>query len=180
MSEIWKEVLGFEGAYEVSNTGRFRSLDRWVDFSDGRRRFFRGRDLKLKLNKDGYPLVLLSAGMERKKWCLAHIVVARAFLGSCPEGQETRHLDGAPANIKVDNLEYGTRSLNHADKMLHGTSLFGASHPAAHIPNVTVASIKRDKGTITEIAARHGVSRTHAWNIRAGLRRDSLSELLAQ
>ena len=180
MNEEWRAVPEFEGMYEVSNIGNFRSLDRWVDFSDGRRRFFEGRPCKLKINIDGYPLVLLSAGMARKKWHLAHVIVARVFVGLCPDGQETRHLDGVPAHIAVANLAYGTRARNSADKMIHRTMPFGETHHSAHVPAVVIEAIKADQGTVTEIAERHGVSRTHAWNIRAGLRRDSLSEMLAR
>lgn len=179
MIEEWRPVPDYEGLYEVSNLGRFRSIDRWVDFADGRRRFFAGRDLKLKINRDGYPLVLFSAGMARKAWRLAHTVVARAFLGPCPEGLETCHKDGVHAHISVDNLRYGTRVSNHSDKMLHGTSNFGATHHAAHLAQDVVADIRAAKGTITEIADRFGVSRTHAWNIRARKRRHSLSEMLS-
>ena len=179
MSEIWRPVAGYEGLYEVSNLGNFRSVDRWVDFADGRRRFFEGRPLKLKINADGYPLVLLSAGMARKKWRLAHIQVTAAFIGPCPDGKETCHNDGVPTNIAASNLRYDTRSRNHADKMIHGTAAFGSKHHSAHIPDETVAAIRDANGTITEIADRFGVSRTHAWNVRNGKRRDSLSEKLS-
>lgn len=179
MSEIWRPVVGYEGLYEVSNLGNFRSIDRWVVFADGRRRFFEGRPLKLKPNVDGYPLVLLSAGMARKKWRLAHVEVAAAFLGPCPSGSETCHNDGVRVNISASNLRYGTRSSNCADRIVHGTALFGATHPSARVPDETVAAIRDANGTITEIADRFGVSRTHAWNVRNGKRRDSLSEKLS-
>ena len=179
MIETWRQVVGFEGYYEVSNLGNFRSIDRWVDFADGRRRFFRGQPLKQKLNSKGYRVVALSAGIARKKWRLAHVQVAAAFLGPCPEGQEVCHKDGVPKNIEAANLRYGTRASNHADKIVHGTALFGATHPSARVPDETVAAIRDANGTITEIADRFGVSRTHAWNVRNGKRRDSLSEKLS-
>lgn len=178
-SEKWAAVPDFEGMYEVSDHGNFRSLDRWVVFSDGRRRFFKGAPLRLKINRDGYPLVLLSAGMARKKWHLAHVIVAKVFLGPCPADYETCHDDGVPAHICATNLYYGTRARNNADRMAHGTAFFGEMHPSAHLSDEVVEDIRRASGTITEIAERFGVSRTHAWNIRAGKRRDSLSEMFA-
>ena len=41
MEEVWKEVEGYEGIYEVSSKGRFRSLDRYVEYSDGRKPVFK-------------------------------------------------------------------------------------------------------------------------------------------
>ena len=49
MEEIWKDVQGFEGRYQVSNMGRVRSLDRWS--LNERPRFIKGMMLKPSLNK---------------------------------------------------------------------------------------------------------------------------------
>ena len=48
-----------------------------------------------------------------------HRLVLEAFVGPMPEAMETRHLDGNPANNCLDNLRYGTRAENEADKRLH-------------------------------------------------------------
>lgn len=44
--EIWKEIKGYEGYYEVSNLGRFRSMDRIIIFKDGRKVFYKGKKYK--------------------------------------------------------------------------------------------------------------------------------------
>ena len=182
MTEEWRAVPGFEGFYEVSDQGRFRSLDRVVHFADGRRRFYRGKPLRFKLHASGYYYVSLSKGRgqdgKKRRWFIAHVMVAAAFLGPCPEGMETCHKDGIPTNIATDNLRYDTRSGNHADKMIHGTSMYGEKHPGAKYSAEQVSAIRAADGTITEIAERFGVSRTHAWNIRNDKRRSSLSEML--
>jgi hypothetical protein len=49
-----------------------------------------------------------------------HVLVAAAFLGPCPDGQEVRHLDGDKLNNCLDNLIYGTRSENNLDTVRHG------------------------------------------------------------
>ena len=43
MKEVWKEIKNYEGYYEVSNFGRFRSMDRVLTYSDGRTRFYKGK-----------------------------------------------------------------------------------------------------------------------------------------
>lgn len=62
-----------------------------------------------------------------------HQVVARAFLGECPPGQETRHLNGDPKDNRLENLAYGTRSENVLDSVRHGTYR-NANREKTHCP----------------------------------------------
>jgi hypothetical protein len=50
-----------------------------------------------------------------------HLLVAEAFIGPKPEGQQTRHRDGNPDNNQATNLHYGTRGDNQRDSVEHGT-----------------------------------------------------------
>jgi hypothetical protein len=50
-----------------------------------------------------------------------HVLVAEVFIGPCPEGMETRHINGNPGDCRAVNLEYGTRSQNAEDSKRHGT-----------------------------------------------------------
>lgn len=61
MTETWKPIPGYEGLYEVSDHGRVRSLDRVVEFSDGRLRFQRGTDLKPNMRSRYWTVALSSA-----------------------------------------------------------------------------------------------------------------------
>lgn len=102
--EVWKPVNGFEGYYEVSNHGRIRRIA-------GYQSTYKGRLLSLSPNSTGYPQITLSRPGKRKKM-FVHRVVARAFLGPCPEGCEVNHIDGDKANNFASNLEYVTPSEN--------------------------------------------------------------------
>ena len=170
--ERWRPVPDWEGLYEVSDKGRVRSVDRVVQFADGRTRRYRGRVLKLKLNVHGYPLAPLCRG-EVKRWALVHRLVLTAFVGPCPAEQEGCHNDGDPTNAKLRNLRWDTRKANHADKRKHGTMLCGATHPSAIYDDRLVKRVIAAKGTATidQLAARFGLSRTHIWNIQNGKRR---------
>ena len=59
--EEWKNIdeNGFEGYYQISNLGRVRSVDRLIIGKDGRRRFYTGKLLTQKSDKDGYKYVIL-------------------------------------------------------------------------------------------------------------------------
>lgn len=168
--ELWKPVVGYEGYYEVSSEGRVRSVTRTIHFADGRVRTFKGRLLKQKKHRYGYPLVTLCRGMANKKWRLVHVLVMRAFKGPCPPGLEVCHNE-LGCSPKLSGLRYDTRKNNFADKHRHGTYVCGIKHHSAHILPRQVRSIQKATGTISNIAARFGVSRTHAWNVRNGKRR---------
>ena len=71
MEEIWKDILGYEGIYQVSNLGRIRSVDRVVLYSSGKKVFMRGNNLKLRYNNSGYLYVVLSKN-QTKSFFLVH------------------------------------------------------------------------------------------------------------
>ena len=55
-SEIWKDVVGYEGAYQISSIGNVRSLDREIIDSKGRKYKIKGKDKSLITEKDGYKV----------------------------------------------------------------------------------------------------------------------------
>lgn len=118
MSEVWKDIPGYEGKYQASDQGRIRSVDRYVRCAHGAHRLMRGRVLKPASSKyDPHLTVVLG---HRKNGSSVHKLVASAFLGPCPSGQEVRHLDGNPQNNNITNLAYGTRTENICDVMRIG------------------------------------------------------------
>jgi len=104
--EDWRDVVGFEGKYQVSNTGRVKSFARG-----------NARVLKPGLTSVGYPSVVLGRGNTN----LVHSLVAEAFIGPRPAGHEVLHGDGTRDNNVLSNLRYGTRAENLADSKAHGT-----------------------------------------------------------
>lgn len=118
-SEEWRPVVGFEGLYEVSDHGRVRSLDHFVDLSNGRRRRAPGRVLK-PWDSEGYPKVGLTFE-GRKRRALVHVLVLEAFVGARPEGAACCHNDGNRQNSRLSNLRWGTYSENNFDLVRHGT-----------------------------------------------------------
>lgn len=113
--EIWRDVVGYEGIYQVSNLGRVRSVDRL----DRKNRLVKGRLIKTpKIN--GYPSFALHKDGKRITTAV-HIQVAAAFIGPRPHGHQVAHNDGNPGNPSLRNLRYATPRENNADKHLHGT-----------------------------------------------------------
>ncbi len=121
MTEEWRPVIGYEGLYEVSDLGRVRSLDRVVLRSNGAPHPWKGQILKPSAHpKNGHLSVRLYQS-DRGRTLEVHRLVGEAFLGPLPPGRETRHFDGDPANNRVRNLVYGTKSENNDDRVRHGT-----------------------------------------------------------
>jgi len=119
MKENWKDVVGYEGMYQVSDLGRVRSLDRVVNDCVGRTRRSKGRVLTPGVMSSGYLLVVLCVTSTQTSH-LVHRLVASAFLGPCPEGHEVRHGPTGKHDNRAKNLQYGTRSDNYKDKIRDG------------------------------------------------------------
>lgn len=127
--EQWRPVVGYEGAYEVSDLGRVRSLDRITD----RGRRWRGRLMTPATMPAGYQVVTLwRDGAQRTH--LVHRLVLTAFVGPQSARTEVRHGDGDPANNALTNLAWGTHSENQHDQVAHGTHHHAAKDrcPAGH------------------------------------------------
>lgn len=118
--EEWRPIAGYEGIYEVSNLGRVRSLDRYVDtvtvLGEPLKRFCKGRVLKLFDDTKGYMHIMLHNG-GNYKIKLVHRLVAQTFIPNHYNLPEVNHKDQNPANNRVDNLEWCDRiyNVNYAD-----------------------------------------------------------------
>jgi hypothetical protein len=121
MKEIWKDIEGYEGIYQVSDQGRVKSLRRIVRCG-GAPFQVRERILKPHGNsKSGHLSVNLSYEGQQKT-NRVHTLLATAFLGPCPKGKEVRHGPNGVSDNSVSNICYGTRSDNQMDRVRDGTS----------------------------------------------------------
>ena len=118
----WRDVVGYEGLYQVSSDGRIRSLDRIVPHSRYGQQFVAGRMLSPQPSgRHEYLHVRLSKEGKTRTLVL-HRLVALAFLGTCPHGKQVRHGNKGGSDNSVGNLSYGSKSDNELDKRRDGTS----------------------------------------------------------
>ena len=109
--EIWKDIEGFEGMYQVSNMNRVKSLERTVRNGRGYRTVPE-RILKPEKNRYGYLQVNLWKDGKMKMY-LVHRLVASAFLENPMGYTEINHKDEDKTNNVVSNLEWCSRSYNN-------------------------------------------------------------------
>jgi hypothetical protein len=166
-AEEWRDIPGYEGRYQASSLGRIRSLDRRVNICHGATRLMKGRVLRPAGQKrDPHLRVVLG---HKASGSLVHKLVALAFLGPCPDGQEVRHLDGDPLNNRVDNLEYGSRTENILDVYRIGrpwrtlTAEQALSVRARLQAGETAAAIARDLGVGPAVIYGIKQGRTFKW-----------------
>jgi hypothetical protein len=119
--ERWRDVVGYEGMYQVSDLGQVRSVDRVVIGGHDEPKKLKGRVRRLR-RVSQYNHLGVTLYKEGVAWCaLVHRLVAAAWIGPCPNGCECRHGPAGVADNSVGNLSYGTPSQNGQDRRRDGT-----------------------------------------------------------
>ena len=108
MVEIWEDILGYEGLYQISNLGNVRSLKYW-----GGKRIHAMSPIQMK---NGYWVIRLYKDKGTKGF-LIHRLVAQAFIPNPDNLEMVNHKDENKSNNCVDNLEWCTRSYNQIYSM---------------------------------------------------------------
>ena len=119
---MWRPVKGYEGRYEVSNDGRVRSVDTYVNCRGGKTRLSKGRIKPLYRNNRGYVIVNLCRD-NKTAYSLVHRLVADAFISNPYGKPQVNHIDGDRSNNHTDNLEWVTDNENktHSSLAVGGT-----------------------------------------------------------
>lgn len=104
----WLPVVGFEGLYEVSESGMIRSLDRWKD-NHSTKQFIKGAIKSTRVQNSGYVITDLYKD-GKSKTVKVHRVVAQAFIPNYDNKPTVNHEDGNKENNDVSNLKWMTFS----------------------------------------------------------------------
>ena len=142
--EQWRDVVGFEGLYQVSDLGNVRNA---------RTGHIKKPHLNVRLNR---PQICLSK-FDKVTTIYPHKLVMEAFVGKRPEGMECCHADGNPWNNELSNLRWDSRTNNSQDKFKHGTQKMGEKHPMSKLTVEKVLAIRQDSRLHRIIAVEYGV-----------------------
>lgn len=129
MDEVWEDIKGYEGYYQVSNLGNFRSKDRIVKYKNNGFRLYPGKSLLVEETPDGYKRILfMKDGIKERFMC--HRLVAQEFIPNIENKPYVNHIDGNKGNNVITNLEWCTQSENerHSVDVL-GKTMKNKVHP---------------------------------------------------
>lgn len=167
-SEIWLDIKGYEGHYQVSSFGRVKSLARVVEcrkdvFVNKKEKFLSDWDCgkgyrKVKLSKDGI-----------EKSIRVHRLVAKTFLSNPEAKSEVNHINGIKNDNRLENLDWCTSSENtiHALNNKLKISQKGSEHGMSKLTENDVLEIRkigRSKG-LKEVSKIFNVSESLISNV---------------
>lgn len=164
MKEIWKDINGYNGMYQVSNLGRVKSLDRkrYCGHKNSEPQLIKGRILKQRYDRAGYIRVKLSKNSTSKLVTL-HRLLAVNFIDNPYNKPNVNHIDGDKSNNSLDNLEWCTQKENvqHSFKTGLSKARKGEKNNLSKLKENDIKEIRklhRQKMTQTEISKMFNVS----------------------
>ena len=111
VKEIWKDIEGYEGLYQVSNLGRVKSLPKPINVPGRGVYYSKEKIIKLSKNRGGYlEAHLCKEG--KMKVMRVHRLVANAFISNPKNKEQVDHINTIRDDNRVENLRWATRSEN--------------------------------------------------------------------
>lgn len=142
MQEVWKDIDGFQGCYQVSNLGRVKGLNRYVACGkNGGMRLQKECILLTSENRKGYLRIRISRSRKEKYTLPVHRLVAKAFIDNTNSYPQVNHIDGNKKNNIVSNLEWCDNSYNQIHAYVHGLndqSKYEAGRPKRKVAQIDI------------------------------------------
>jgi hypothetical protein len=160
MLEVWKDVIGYEGLYQVSNFGNVKSLGN--EFSR------KERLLKLSFQSKGYLTVVLQKDTKRKM-VLVHRLVAEHFIPNINNKPQVNHINGIKTDNRLENIEWVSHRENLDHAIENNLVLKGDKNPTSKLKENEVITIHDFlfKGVCIEVLSkRYNI----AFDIISGIR----------
>ena len=140
--EFWKDIIGYEGHYQISNLGRVKSLEREIA-RGGRDHLIKERFLKTAINPSGYYIIVLALDNNHKTMTI-HRLLARHFIQNPNNKRCVNHINGIKTDNSLENLEWCTHSENtkHAFSTNLKKPSMGEENGSSKLTNKQVLEIK--------------------------------------
>lgn len=125
MEEIWKDITGYEGTYQISNFGNIKSLKRETIDKNGNRHVCLEKILKVSRNIHGYYATPLYKDYKVNMHTI-HRLVATHFIDNPMKKPFINHINGVRDDNRIENLEWVNQreNISHGKKKVTRTSSF--------------------------------------------------------
>ena len=141
MEEIWKDINGYEGLYQISNLGRVKSLQKKVWTVRNNSYSIRKEKILKLVNRHGYYAVeLFNNGIGKMKQ--VHRLIAIEFIPNVNNKKEINHINGIRNDNRIENLEWCTRSENAIHSVIVLKKNVGISNKRSKLNPEKVLKIK--------------------------------------
>jgi hypothetical protein len=170
-SEVFKDIPGWEGLYQVGSMGTVKSLPRTVVSCTGKVYNRKGKILKLRYSDDGYLKTSLSR--DGKDFEVGvHRLMALAFIPNPENKPMVNHLNAVRDDNRIDNLEWCTNAENIQHSFNLGISdNKGDKHPRRKLSMEMVRGIRAELAngkSPKEVAEIFNIKRTNVYAVRLG------------
>ena len=156
--EIWKDVVGYEGLYQVSNMGNVRSYPKIT--KAGFPNKIKGKVLKTTM---GFSYLYVQLCKQNVKVLSNHILVAKVFCENPNNKPFVNHKNGIKTDNRATNLEWVTASENSQHAIMIGLTPIGEDKNNAKLKNDDVRAIRKEYdrkiGSVLKIAKKYGVKK---------------------
>lgn len=153
MDEVWKDIDDFEGYYQISNFGRIRSCDRYVNSKSGSKRLVRGNIHNCYVGHGGYYYISLYKD-NKHRLCTLHRLIAKAFLPNPNDLPCIDHINTDRKDNRIDNLKWVSYLENNKNEIT-------IKHKKESMNLYRVEQLSEDKEVIAEyISTREASEKT--------------------
>lgn len=158
MQEEWRDVIGYEGYYIVSNTGKIKRIKKMP-----------GTSCKIlkQTYSYGYSHVNLSKQNTLKR-IRVHKIVCQAFLDNPNNKKSINHIDNNRSNNNLSNLEWCTAKENYEHSRIQGRNTRGEKQHSSKLNEESVKEIKKSKLNNAELGRKFNVNKSSIRMIRIG------------
>jgi len=170
--EIWKDIIGFEGYYQISTLGNVRSLDRVVTHKRGSRTV-RKQNMTPCASTFGYTFFCLRINSIPKNF-KTHRLIAQAFIPNPENKPQVNHINGIKNDNRIENLEWCTNSENqiHAYSLGLNIAAKGINKFNSKLTDQIVLEAKQkhinENISFAKLAKEYNVSKSAIRHIRSG------------
>lgn len=161
-NEVWKDVFGYEGFYQVSNYGRIRSVNRIVKTARGKR-LACGKIKAPRKSSNGYLNITLSKNGIKEVF-MVHRIVAGAFIANEEKLPIVNHINGNRTDNRAKNLEWCSLLHNY----VHAATRLGSN---CGVKPILCEETKTTFFSIHEAARVLGKTPSAVWNVVNGKRK---------